>query len=240
MFPGDASKNDAQGVKETILVVEDDPVIRRYLHFLLSKNGYKPITAETAQEGMVQIGGQRIDLVLLDLGLPDMDGMQLLEQLRNWDDLPILILTARDREEDKVAALDLGADDYVTKPFSSNELLARIRVCLRHYSLAAQPVASILSVGELSMDCDKHRVYLQKEAIHLTPLEYDLLHLLLRNKGKVLSTKFLIEKLYGKNYGEDTQALRALMSSLRRKIEETPTKPKYIRTEVGVGYRMVE
>ena len=240
MLPHQTSKNTTSRSKDVILVIEDDLIIGRYLDYLLKKYNYNVIVANTAQKGLNTVNAQKISLILLDLGLPDIDGLQVIKELREQTDIPIIIVSARDRDEEKVTALDLGADDYVTKPFSAPELLARIRVSLRHHKLISLPPSSLISVGDITMDCNKHVVYLHREAIHLTPMEYDLLHLFLRNKGRVLSTKYLIEQMYGKNYGSDTQALRALMASLRRKIEETPAKPRYIQTEIGIGYRMAE
>ena len=170
-----------------------------------------------------------------------MDGMEVIRKVREWSDVPIIVVSARDQDREKAAALDAGADDYLTKPFSATELMARIRVALRHLSqMSKMQVRPILSVGELTMDLEKHLVSLKGELLHLTPLEYSLLSLLFKNMGKVLTTQAILKEIYGVGYGTDTQALRALMAGLRRKIEEVPAKPRYILTEIGVGYRLVD
>jgi two-component system KDP operon response regulator KdpE len=178
--------------------------------------------------------------MLLDLGLPDLDGMEVLRKVREWSELPIIVVSARDQDREKVAALDLGADDYLTKPFSAIELLARIRVALRHLSQRGGGVAGALKVGGLKIDPDKRLVYVDGCEIHVTPLEYKLLSLLFENAGKVLTTKHILTEVWGAAYGSDTQALRALMAGLRRKIEQNPAKPRYILTELGVGYRLAD
>ncbi|MPM90312.1 KDP operon transcriptional regulatory protein KdpE [bioreactor metagenome] len=179
--------------------------------------------------------------MVLDLGLPDFDGMEVIKKVREWSTLPIIVVSARDQDKEKAAALDSGADDYLTKPFSATELLARIRVALRHlYQEGRGRNSPILCVDQLSIDLVKRLVFLNDIPIHLTPLEYSLLALLFNNVGKVLTTKYIINELYGVGYGTDTQALRALMAGLRRKIEENPAKPRYILTEIGVGYRLVD
>ena len=207
---------------------------------MLSQANYHVVRAETAEQGRALLQSQQLELLLLDLGLPDRDGLDLLRDLRLWTDIPVLVVSARDGEGEKVQALDLGADDYVTKPFASAELLARIRVCLRRRQQLPQPEQALLTAGDIRMDCERHQVFLKSEPIHLSPLEYALLQLLLRNKGRVLSTKFIIAHIYGPNYGSDTQALRALMAGLRRKVEELPSQPRHIQTEIGIGYRLVE
>lgn len=184
---------------------------------------------------------QNVDLMLLDLGLPDFDGMEVIEKVRSWSEIPIVIVSARDQDKDKAAALDAGADDYLTKPFSAMELMARIRVAIRHLRKTTQSqMCPILSVGELVMDLEKRQVFLKGEALHVTPLEYSLLSLFFKNMGKVLTTQYILKEIYGVGYGTDTQALRALMAGLRRKIEPVPAKPRYILTEIGVGYRLVD
>ena len=225
----------------TILVVEDDTQIRNFICYALKQEGFASQTAETGQKALMALTGSQINLMLLDLGLPDMDGMDIIKKLRTWSTLPIIVVSARDQDNEKAAALDLGADDYLTKPFSATELMARIRVSLRHANrfIDAQPVA-VLSVGELTMDLVKHLVYLKGKELHVTPLEYNLLALLFKNMGKVLTTGYILKEIYGINYGTDTQALRALMAGLRHKIEKIPAKPRYILTEIGVGYRLVD
>lgn len=225
--------------RETILIIEDDAQIRNFIYYALKQEGFSCITAGTAESGLSDIVAQKADLVLLDLGLPDMDGMDVIKKVRQWSELPIIVVSARDQDREKAAALDEGADDYLTKPFSVTELLARIRVAIRHMNKSGSTKSqSVLTVGDLSIDLDKRMVYLKEENIHLTPLEYNLLALLFKNAGKVLTTQYIIKEIYGIKYGSDTQALRALMAGLRRKIEETPARPRYILTEIGVGYRL--
>ncbi len=227
--------------EETILIVEDDAQIRNFIAYIVKQEGFPHITVGTAQGAMSTLVSQRIDVMILDLGLPDFDGMEVIEKVRQWSELPIIVVSARDQDKEKAAALDAGADDYLCKPFSATELLARIRVAIRHlYKTKSSPIQPVLSVGDLSMDLDKRQVTLKGENLHLTPLEYSLLSLLFRNLGKVLTTQYILKEVYGVGYGTDTQALRALMAGLRRKIEPIPAKPRYILTEIGVGYRLVD
>lgn len=226
---------------ETILIVEDDAQIRNFIAYTLKQEGFTYQTARTAQEAMSILVSQNVDLMLLDLGLPDFDGMEVIEKVRSWSEIPIVIVSARDQDKDKAAALDAGADEYLTKPFSAMELMARIRVAIRHLRKTTQSqMCPILSVGELVMDLEKRQVFLKGEALHVTPLEYSLLSLFFKNMGKVLTTQYILKEIYGVGYGTDTQALRALMAGLRRKIEPVPAKPRYILTEIGVGYRLVD
>ena len=226
---------------ETILIVEDDAQIRNFIAYTLKQEGFTYQTARTAQEAMSILVSQNVDLMLLDLGLPDFDGMEVIEKVRSWSEIPIVIVSARDQDKDKAAALDAGADDYLTKPFSAMELMARIRVAIRHLRKTTQSqMCPILSVGELVMDLEKRQVFLKGEALHVTPLEYSLLSLFFKNMGKVLTTQYILKEIYGVGYGTYTQALRALMAGLRRKIEPVPAKPRYILTEIGVGYRLVD
>ncbi len=226
---------------ETVLVVEDNVQIRNFISYVLKEEGFSLLTSSTAQGALTAVVSQHIDLMLLDLGLPDFDGMEVIRKVREWSDLPIIVVSARDQDKEKADALDTGADDYLTKPFSATELMARIRVAIRHLSkfnrVQAQPV---LEVGELAIDFDKHLVTKNNEPIHLTPMEYNLLSLLFKNMGKVLTTQYILREIYGVGYGTDTQALRTLMAGLRRKIETVPAKPHYIMTEIGVGYRLID
>ena len=217
-----------------ILIVEDDPQIRNFISYVLSAEGFASDNAATAQSAMTLLAANVYDLMLLDLGLPDYDGMDVIRKVREWSEIPILVVSARDQDQEKAQALDAGADDYLTKPFSTTEL---IRHAFRQNTAAVQKV---LTVRELSLDLEKRQVTLRGQPLHLTPMEYNLLSLFLRNSGKVLTTRYLISAIWGSGYGEDTQALRALMAGLRRKIEENPAKPRYIVTEIGVGYRLVE
>jgi len=226
---------------EMILVVEDDPQIRNFLCYTLHNEEFNYLSVGTAQTALNTIVSEQIDLIILDLGLPDFDGLEVIKKVREWSDVPIIVVSARDQDKEKANALDLGADDYLTKPFSATELLARIRVAFRHYyKTSSSTIQTKAHVGELEIDFEKRLVYLNKEVLHTTPMEYKLLALFFRNIGKVLTTKFIIKEIWGTAYGNDTQALRTMMAGLRRKIEETPAQPKYIITEVGVGYRLVE
>ena len=187
------------------------------------------------------LAAEPIDLMLLDLGLPDLDGTEVIRRLRTWSEMPVIVVSARDQDKEKVAVLDLGADDYLTKPFSASELLARIRVALRHmYKQSGAKANPVYQAGELRLDAEKRKVYLGEDEIHVTPMEYALLLLLFKNQGKVLTTSVILREIWGAGYGQDTQALRTLTAGLRRKIEKNPTRPRYILTEIGVGYRLAE
>jgi two-component system, OmpR family, KDP operon response regulator KdpE len=224
---------------EQILVVEDDSQIRNFVCFALKQAGFAYASASTAQDALTQLVTGQFDLMLLDLGLPDFDGMQVIAKVRSWSQMPIVVISARDQDTEKAAALDAGADDYLTKPFSATELMARIRVSLRHlYQAGLIKTQSSASVRGLKIDFDKRLVTLDEKELHITPMEYHLLALFFHNIGKVLTTKLIIREIYGSGYGTDTQALRALMAGLRRKIEANPAVPKYILTEIGVGYRL--
>jgi two-component system KDP operon response regulator KdpE len=226
---------------ELILVVEDDAKINNFICYTLKQDGFNVLSVDTAQGALSLIVSQPVDLMLLDLGLPDFDGMDVIRKVREWSELPIIVVSARDQDREKAAALDTGADDFLTKPFSATELMARIRVAIRHlYKESAGKRQSIAEVGQLRIDLDKRLVYLDEAEVHLTPMEYSLLAMLFRYIGKVLTTGALIRELYGPGYGMDTQALRTLMAGLRRKIEANPAKSRYILTEIGVGYRLVD
>ena len=187
------------------------------------------------------LAAEPIDLMLLDLGLPDLDGTEVIRRLRTWSEMPVIVVSARDQDKEKVAVLDLGADDYLTKPFSASELLARIRVALRHmYKQSGAKANPVYQAGELRLDAEKRKVYLGEDEIHVTPMEYSLLLLLFKNQGKVLTTSVILREIWGAGYGQDTQALRTLTAGLRRKIEKNPARPRYILTEIGVGYRLAE
>lgn len=225
-----------------ILIVEDDKQIRNFIGYSLDKEGFSYVTASTGQGALGIVVSDPIDIMLLDLGLPDMDGMDVIKKVREWSELPIIVVSARDQDKEKAAALDLGADDYLTKPFSATELLARIRVALRHLNRQNGPDKPqlLLQAGELKINFEKRLVYLENQEVHVTPMEYSLLTLLFKNMGKVLTTKQILKEIWGIGYGNDTQALRALMAGLRRKIEKNPAKPRYIITEIGVGYRLMD
>ena len=227
-------------LRECVLVVEDDAQIRNFICYSLATEGLRYITAGNAQNALNILVSEPIDLILLDLGLPDFDGMEVIKKVRQWSETPIIVVSARDQDREKADALDAGADDYLTKPFSATELLARIRVALRHmYKQGGNRSQTYAQIGELKIDFDKHIVYLEGKELHTTPMEYRLLTLFFKNAGKVLTTQTIIREIWGVGYGNDTQALRALMAGLRRKIEKNPAKPCYIITEIGVGYRLL-
>lgn len=227
--------------EEKVLVIEDDAQIRKFIGFALESEGFSYLEASTAKDGISHMLSEPIDILILDLGLPDMDGTEVIRKVREWSEMPIIVVSARDQDKEKVSALDLGADDYLTKPFSAAELMARVRVVHRHLRTSNRMVQqAVLSVGDLTIDLDKRIVTLKGEELHVTPMEYSLLKLLFKNIGKVMTTGSIIKEIWGTNYGTDTQALRALMAGLRRKIEDNPAKPQYILTEVGVGYRLVD
>ena len=226
---------------EYVLVVEDDEKIKNFICYTLKNEGLLYISTGTGKEALCTLVSEPIDIMLLDLGLPDIDGMDIIKKVREWSDLPIIVISARDQDKDIAAALDSGADDYITKPFSATELTARIRVALRHlYQHNNRNLQVVLSVGGLQIDFEKRLVYLDSVEVHVTKMEYDLLHLFFMNIGKVLTTGNIIKEIWGAGYGTDTQALRALMAGLRRKIEKNPAKPRYIMTEIGVGYRLMD
>ena len=224
---------------EIILVVEDDKQIQSFICYALKNEGFSYIAANNAHNALSILVSEQIDIMLLDLGLPDFDGLELIKKVREWSDLPIIVVSARDQDKEKAATLDCGADDYLTKPFSATELMARIRVALRHLHRQKNPEPhSLFAVGDLEIDFIKRLIRLEGRKVHLTPLEYNLLSLFFKNIGKVLTTDYIIREVWGINYGTDTQALRTLMAGLRRKIENNPAKPRYIVTETGIGYRL--
>ena len=222
-----------------VLVIEDEMPIRRFLRATLANHGYRFVEAATAQEGLTQVAAQKPDAVILDLGLPDLDGLEVTRRLREWTTLPIIVLTARGQEQDKVAALDAGADDYLTKPFGVNELLARIRVALRHAALAGRDSAEpIFKVGDLTVDLTRRQVFVHEQEVHLTPTEYKLLSILVQHAGKVVTHRQLLDAVWGPGYENESNYLRVHMTQLRHKIEQDPTRPRYLVTELGVGYRL--
>ncbi|MBL1226086.1 response regulator [Enterococcus sp. BWR-S5] len=224
-------------MKSSILVIEDDGIIAEFIQVVLEREHYTVFQAASAMTGITLFQSQEIDLILLDLGLPDMDGMELLKILRKQYQTPIIVISARDNEVGKVEALDIGADDYVTKPFGTQELLARIRTALRHSRNTVRNSQTLVN-NELMIDYDKHLVEKAGEEIHLTKNEFLLLKTLGENVGKVVTYKQLMSALYGPFAVGDTQVLRVNMSNIRKKIETDPVEPQYILTEIGVGYRM--
>ena len=230
-------------VKDKILVVEDEKGISAYIRAMLVTNGYDVVLAHTGAEAVSMLSSHCPDLMILDLGLPDIDGMQVIKDIRTWSQIPIIVVSARSYDRDKVVALDEGADDYITKPFSPVELLARIRVAIRHKrSETSSEIAQggKYQTGDLVIDYDKHQVLVRGENAHLTQNEYRIAALLGKYAGKVLTYDFIMKELWGPQYKGGNQILRVNMANIRRKIEKNPGEPEYIFTEIGVGYRMAE
>jgi two-component system KDP operon response regulator KdpE len=222
-----------------VLLIEDEPQMRRFLTATLRVHDYRVIEAATAREGLAQAAGRNPDLVLLDLGLPDADGLEVTRAIRHSDRVPIIVLSARGQERDKVTALDLGADDYLTKPFGVPELLARIRVAMRHAAVPSGAQAEpVFHVGKLQVDTERRQVLLDEEEVHLTPTEYRLISALVRRAGRVVTHRQLLEEVWGPNYAEQTHYLRVYMAQLRHKLEQDPTRPRLLTTEPGIGYRL--
>lgn len=222
-----------------ILLVEDEQAIRKFLRTELSAANYQLDEASTADQAIKHAEQSPPDLVILDLGLPDMDGQEVIQQLRKWLSAPIIVLSARDQDQEKIRALDNGANDYLTKPFSTGELMARVRVALRHVEhLAENAGATSFECGELKVDLAARRVFVGDLEVHLTPIEYKLLTILVRHAGRVLTHRQLLEQVWGPQQTRETHYLRVFMASLRRKLEADPARPKYLLTEQGVGYRM--
>ena len=226
-------------MSKTILLIEDDNAIIRLMRVSLQTNGYEVICAKTGIEGISMFLSTHPDLVLLDMGLPDIDGEEVLLQIRQISNVPIIIVSAREQEREKVYALDNGANDYVTKPFSIKELLARIRVAFRSTTMAATANKTFL-LDNLFVDFDKHQILIDDKEIHLTPIEFKLLQLLIENKGKVLTHSFIQKSIWGYDSDDDYQSLRTFMATLRRKIEYDTNQPRFIITEIGIGYRFVD
>lgn len=229
--------------KISILVIEDEKSICDFISRTLEVNGYKVTGAFTGKEGLQSITSAPPDLVLLDLGLPDMDGNDIIRKTREWSSMPIIVISARTQEKEKVEALDAGADDYVTKPFGTSELLARIRTALRHsnrISTQDQLTSRPYHAKDLMVDFDKRRTTIKGNEIHLTRVEYKIVSYLAKNSGKVITYDALINEIWGPYAGDNNRILRVNMANIRRKIEENPGEPEYIFTELGVGYRMIE
>ncbi len=227
------------GSGNSVLVVDDEPAILRFLKPALAAGGYDVATASSMTEAVKAIAARPPDIVVLDLGLPDGDGKHVIRTVREWSDVPIIVLSAREREAEKIEAFDLGADDYVNKPFGVGELMARMRAALRHRSQQF-PQAPVLRIGELEIDHVQHRVMLHGHETKLTRKEFDLLSFLARNAGKVITHKQILNAVWGPAHTEDTQYLRVYIRHLRQKIEANPNDPKVIHTETGIGYRIAE
>jgi two-component system, OmpR family, KDP operon response regulator KdpE len=221
-----------------ILVVDDEPQIQRFLRPSLVASGYAVLSASTGAEALRQAGSQTIAAIILDLGLPDMDGKDVLEQIRHSSDVPIVILSARDRETEKIAALDLGADDYVNKPFGIGELLARLRSVLRRRSAGIDVNPTTYEIGPIIVDLASHQVMRRGQTVHLTPKEFDLLALLFKHAGRVMTHRQILTNVWGPAHGTDMQYLRVFIGQLRQKLEDEPTEPQLILTEPGIGYRV--
>ena len=229
-------------IKPKILVVEDDKAVRNLLSTAMETQNYQYHAVATGSAAILEAASQQPDIIILDLGLPDMDGVDIIQKIRTWSDVPILVVSARAEDEDKIAALDAGADDYLTKPFSVNELLARLRVTLRRirYERGSGGLSqSVYQNGELRIDYAAGVVYLREKELHLTPMEYKLLCVLSHHTGKVLTHHFLLREVWANASPGDTPSLRVFMATLRKKIEPDPADPSYIQTHIGIGYRML-
>lgn len=226
--------------KPTILVVEDDPSVKNLMTTTLRTHDYHFLTAQNAQSAIMQASSHNPDIVLLDLGLPDMDGVEVIRNIRSWSSMPIIVISARSEDTDKIEALDAGADDYLTKPFSVEELLARLRVTQRRLSMMPSELESSVFInGQLKIDYSAGCAWLGDEELHVTPIEYKLLCLLAKNVGRVLTHTYITQHVWGRCWDNDVSSLRVFMATLRKKLEAAPDSPQYIQTHVGVGYRMV-
>lgn len=225
--------------RAVVLLIEDEPQMRRFLKITLQGHGYRFLEAQSGQEGLTEVATRNPEIVLLDLGLPDIDGLEVTKRIREWSGVPIIVLSARGQEDDKIRALDAGADDYLTKPFGAGELLARIRVALRHVSLQQtgndEP---IFTLANLKIDFSKRQVFMEGTEVHLTPIEYKLLTALIRHAGKVLTHKQLMKEVWGTGYVDQTHYLRIYMAQLRHKLEVDPARPRFFINEPGIGYRL--
>jgi two-component system, OmpR family, KDP operon response regulator KdpE len=225
--------------KESILLIEDEPQMSRFLRVTLQAHGYQLIESATGQDGLIQVATRNPDVVLLDLGLPDIDGLEVTKRLREWSEVPLIVISAREQEEDKVRALDAGADDYLTKPFGAGELLARIRVSLRHMAMQHTGTDEpVFILDNLKVDLAKRQVLLDDREVHLTPLEYRLLAILIKHAGKVITHTHLLKEVWGTAYAGQTHYLRIYMAQLRHKLEADPARPRFFINEPGVGYRL--
>jgi len=225
--------------KELILLIEDEPQMRRFLRITLQSQGYRLVEAATAQEGLMQATTRNPDVVLLDLGLPDLDGLEVTKRLREWTQTPVIVISAREQELDKVKALDAGADDYLTKPFNAGELLARIRVALRHASRRnSDQQEPIFVLQNLRVDLSQRQIFVNDEEVHLTPIEYKLLTVLIRHAGKVITHSQLLKEVWGPAHVNEVQYLRVYMTQLRHKLEVDPARPRLLMNEPGIGYRL--
>lgn len=225
--------------KELILLIEDEPQMRRFLRITLQGHGYRLVESGTAQDGLMQAASRNPDVVLLDLGLPDLDGLEVTRRLREWAQTPIIVISAREQEQDKVKALDAGADDYLTKPFSAGELMARIRVALRHAARQTPGKQEpFFILQNLRVDLAQRQVFIDNTEVHLTPIEYKLLTVLVRHAGRVITHRQLLQEVWGPAHVNEVQYLRVYMTQLRHKLEVDPTRPRFLMNEPGIGYRL--
>jgi two-component system KDP operon response regulator KdpE len=230
---------DLRAASPTVVVIEDEPQIRRFVRTALEAERCHVVEAGNGERGLVEAGTRKPDLVILDLGLPDRDGIEFIRDLRSWSELPLIVLSARTNESDKIAALDAGADDYLSKPFGVGELLARVRVALRRREKSGEAGASDVEFGSVRIDLLNRNVKRDGQTIHLTPIEYRLLTLLIRNAGKVLTHRQILREVWGPSHVESNHYLRIYMGQLRHKLEDNPAQPRWLQTEAGVGYRLV-
>jgi len=226
-------------LRPSVLVVEDEPEIRRFLRTSLGAEGYRVVEAETGERGVIGAGTHKPDLAIVDLGLPDLDGVEVIRRIRAWSPMPIIVLSARAREQAKIDALDAGADDYVTKPFGIGELIARIRVALRHAARTGGAGATALRFGKVEVDLERRKVIRDGKDVHLTPIEFRLLACLAQHLGMVVTHRLLLREVWGPSHVEHTHYLRIYMKQLREKLEEDAIRPRHLLTESGVGYRLV-
>jgi two-component system KDP operon response regulator KdpE len=223
--------------RPVVVIIEDEPQIRRFLRTSLDANEFTVHESETGKQGLVECATRRPEVVILDLGLPDMDGVEVIRQLREWSSVPVIVLSARSQETDKIAALEAGADDYVVKPFGVGELIARVRVALRHSASVGEEPQSVFRAGEIEVDLVNRRVRRAGADVHLTPTEYRLLVVMVKHPGKVLTQRFLLKEVWGPGYVKSAHYLRIYMANLRKKLEADPAQPRHLLTETGVGYR---
>jgi two-component system KDP operon response regulator KdpE len=226
-------------LRPSVLVVEDEPEIRRFLRTSLGAEGYRVVEAETGERGVIDAGTHKPDLAIVDLGLPDLDGVEVIRRIRAWSTMPIIVLSARAREQAKIEALDAGADDYVTKPFGIGELIARIRVAIRHAARTGTAGATALRFGKVEVDLERRKVTRDGKDVHLTPIEFRLLACLAQHLGMVATHRLLLREVWGPSHIEHTHYLRIYMKQLREKLEEDAVRPRHLLTESGVGYRLV-
>jgi two-component system KDP operon response regulator KdpE len=225
--------------KELILLIEDEPQMRRFLRITLRSQGYRLVESETGNDGLTQAATRNPDVVLLDLGLPDLDGLEVTKRIREWTQTPIIVISARDEEQDKIHALDAGADDYLTKPFNAGELLARIRVAVRHASQRdTEQQEPVFTLDNLRVDLGRRQVFVDEQEVHLTPIEYKLLMVMVRHAGKVITHNQLLKEVWGPAHVNEVQYLRVYMTQLRHKLEADATRPRFLMNEPGIGYRL--